>query len=431
MAPFRMDLCRVGDKACRKPFATKGGIAQHRRAHRVIACCFVVFVAALRRLIFYIMAAASDNSSIAVDCTTLHGRSNIRLHDPPVFCYELMKTVVGGCTAYFARNSNTGKTRLCVNGTDQMCTGSSATFQCSPPSAPPALPPSPPPLPPPSPPAVPPPPPPPSTPPTTPLPLVAVELLTLHGGASNVSSAALPLRLSGRVATAQPNDGTAISPVPWRYRWTLRQLMPAAGLVTLSRGLSARNLVIQPSEMVSIGGATAIGLPAGAYSARLQAAPESAFAAGAQSDAAEEAQAGEEEAQAGEEAVWSTASGAATVRFTLMPPPSAGVLSVQPSEGTAWSSAFRLEAVGAGRVAGGDTSFASGAASGAGGSGGATFAFWYSSAAASASAGAVEEAARIPLALAGGNATLSSTLLPAGSLVLGCTVCDVLGGCNT
>ena len=464
---------------------------------------FFIFGACCRALNTNLLDRISDsgssmaNGSMALDCASVHGRSNVRTMDPPHFCYQLSLSIAGGCDSYFTRNEVNGKTKLCLNGTDGSCTQSDFFF-CSPPSAPPSIPPSAPPpssppwtcqdlsnrvnvnslppaqycsdllvnvtggceayyfvnelnrfrlcstalaegghcgrmsgldcypIPPPSPPPpAPPSEPQPSSPPPATLPLVTVELLTLHSGgggggvSSSISSTALPLRLSGRAAEPARDasaDARAGSPIQWRYRWTLRQLTPIAGLLTLPRAvanaaLSSRNLVIEPGELVSIGGsATLVGLPAGGYSASLEAAPASAFA--------------DAETAEAEDAVWVAAGGWGTAHFQLRAPPYAGLLTVQPAEGgTAWSTGFELEVMGASDVgSGGDTGDAT-----------YTYAFWCapeSTATAGSAVLMVDEVARIPLSVSGGDASLSSVLLPSGALVLGCTVCDLYGGCN-
>ena len=79
-----------------------------------------------------------------LDCSMMAGRQNTQtvIEGDPKWCYEMPKTYVGGCDAYFSLNLGNNNMRLCFNDGDAAnlyCTATTETVSCNaPPPSPPA-----------------------------------------------------------------------------------------------------------------------------------------------------------------------------------------------------------------------------------------------------------------------------------------------------
>eukprot|EP00966_Prymnesium_polylepis_P330626 7386248-Prymnesium_polylepis.3 len=78
-----------------------------------------------------------------MSCLSVHGRTDSQTFSPPKWCYELSVSISGGCSAYYAINSKSRKTRLCETPASGGKCIATDFFYCSPPSAPPSTPPPP------------------------------------------------------------------------------------------------------------------------------------------------------------------------------------------------------------------------------------------------------------------------------------------------
>ena len=233
------------------------------------------------------------------------------------------------------------------------------------------------------------------------LPQVAIEVMLVSG--STLPATSEPLRLQGSaiaaaIASTSSSDSDAESDADaratapmWTYLWSLSQQSSGVAVALPAEIASSRDLVLPPTATYQVGSLTSVGLPAGTYTARLEAYDSSV-------------------AGANTRRLQSTSVpvliGFASTLVEINAPPFGGSVAASPASGVAGSTRFTLTAAG---FTDEPTRYPI------------TYVFW-SEPLASAST-----AQRVALAPASEQTVLRNVVLPRGELRIGCTATDAFG----